>query len=295
MAALAVSQQRASKNNLRGNFIELKRRQGFTVDFVDADIAVSLAGKELDGLGRGLAAASRVAHLLKAETLTRAKYESVEGRIQSNGDVSDCERWQLARTKIERFYREQLSERLIETDDRGRLRARIIRFAALDSYARTKEARERLQIRDIPDKYGIRARFLRDDRIATALLDDLLSMTPVFVEGRFDTEATFSFQDLSFFLSECKRLKPVIENVFELEVTALEKGAVKQLNAFLGLTGQRVLNADKFKASGETFYRYRLDREGLKRMQEIAARRRGQEGWQWINEHYGWTGNLDDE
>jgi hypothetical protein len=37
MAALAVSQQRASKNNLRGNFIDLKRHQGLRVEFIASE------------------------------------------------------------------------------------------------------------------------------------------------------------------------------------------------------------------------------------------------------------------
>lgn len=37
MASLIVSQQQASKNNLKRHFIELKKRQGYTVSEVEKD------------------------------------------------------------------------------------------------------------------------------------------------------------------------------------------------------------------------------------------------------------------
>ena len=37
LASLVVSQQRASKNNLKHHFVELKRRQGYSVSFVACD------------------------------------------------------------------------------------------------------------------------------------------------------------------------------------------------------------------------------------------------------------------
>jgi hypothetical protein len=295
MAALAVSQQRASKNNLRGNFIDLKRRQGFNVEFVTEDAAIASAGKEIDGVGRGLAAAARVSQLLDARTLNRADYDEIEGRIQDNDDVSDPERWRLARSKIELFYRQRLDERLIEADDRGRMRSRVARFEALETHVRTKEARARMGLRDVPEKYGLRTRFLRDERKVIELLYDLLSVSPVFKDGRFDTEKTFSFHDLARFHNECRRLRPVVENLLRFEVTLEERAAVKQFHSVLRLIGLTSSNTGKSKIGGDTVYYYRLDAEELNRVREIAARRQGQRSWDWIYQYYGWTKEDDDE
>jgi hypothetical protein len=295
MAALAVSQQRASKNNLRGNFIDLKRRQGFRVEFVTSDIAVALAGKELDGLGRDLASAARVTQLLQAQTLKRAEYDDIDGRIQDNDEVSDPDRWRFARTKIELFYRRPLDEELIEADDRGRKRSRIVRFEALENYVRTKDARARLGVQDVPEGYGLRTRFLRDERKVSELLYDLLSVTPVFADGVFDTERTFSFRDLAAFHRECRKLKPVIENLLELEVTADGTAVIRPFNAVLRVIGLRAPYTEKSKVAGETVYRYRLDALRLENMREIVDRRKEHPAWAWVYEHYGWTDDSEDE
>jgi hypothetical protein len=127
------------------------------------------------------------------------------------------------------------------------------------------------------------------------LLYDLLDKTPIFDDGHFDIEKSFSLRDLTCFVHECQNLKAVIENALEFEVSTDPKMAVRQLNAILGVIGQRASNVDKFKVAGETVYRYRLDKERLELTEEIAARRRKQQGWPWVHEHYGWIDDSEDE
>jgi hypothetical protein len=273
----------------------LKRRQGFNVEFVSDDVGVGEAGKLVDGLGRELAAEARIVRLLAATTLNRAEYEDIEGRIQSNEDVSDSERWRLARTQIERFYRHPLSQDLVEADDRGRLRARVARFEALEKHARTSDSRAQMPTGNVPEKYGLRTRFLRDERTARGLLYDLLAKTPIYDGCRFDTEKMFSLHDLSGFFHECQKLKPVIENALGLVVSTERKMAVKQLNGILGVVGLRASGANKFKAAGETVYQYCLDKDRLERIQDIAAQRQKHQAWPWIYEHYGWEYNSNED
>jgi hypothetical protein len=236
-----------------------------------------------------------VAHLLQARTLTRADYDDIEGRIQVNDDVSDAERWCLARTQIEKFYRQPLSEDLLAADNRGRLRSRIARFEALENHVKTREARARIPIKDIPDKYGLRTRFLRDERMVSGLLYDLLVTTPIFDEGRFDTEKTISFYDLACFVRECQTLKPVIENALGFEVSTDRKMNVKQLNAVLGVIGQHASKAGKSKIGDDTVYRYRIDTVRLNLVRDIVERRKRQQGWPWIYEYYRWPRDSEDD
>jgi hypothetical protein len=289
MAALAVSQQRASKNNLRGNFIDLKRRQGCTVEFVTDDSGgdIITRGKEADGLGRGLAKSKRVELLLSAKTLTRDEYDDIEGRIQDNDDVSDVERLRLARTQIEKFYHEPVSEALINRDDGGRLRSRVVRFEALRDYASTKEMRSRMGHATSSQTAGLGNRFLRDRRLSGPLLDDLFGASPVYRDGKFDVRKRYSLHDLSGFMKKCRLLKSTIETAFDLEINAYEKVAVKQLRALLGLVGLRAIDDGKCKRGGKTIYLYRIDPESLHLIEEIVARRATGDGWTWLAQHYG--------
>jgi hypothetical protein len=293
MAALAVSQQRASKNNLRGNFIELKKRQGVRIDFVADDSLIGNRGKAIEAVGSNLAKAKRVDNLMAATTLREEDYEDIEGRTQENKDVSEHERWCFARTSIERFYREALTEVLIDSDDRGKLRKQVSRFERFIDYVRHEEVKTRMgDTTDLAsmESFGLKTRFLRDERFVNRLLHGLLRTTPIFVDGSFVLQKEFSLHSLSGFMTECQNRKPVIENVLGLEVATTATLSVKQLNATLKVIGLRAIVSHKTRSAtnGKTVYKYVLSDDSLKQMQEMAERRRRQPGWTWINQHYGW-------
>ena len=287
MAALAVSQQRASKNNFLGNFIELKRRQGHTVTFVERSDDNIKRGLDAEIVGRSIVLAKRVERLLSANTLKRDEHDDIEARIQDNEDVSEGERWQLLRTQIEVFYREPISGALILRDDRGRLRSQVVRFESLRSFAAGKALRSKIPALEAPQSTGLASRFLRHKRATGRLLDGLLEATPVYQEGEFDVYERFSMHDLSRFVARCQSLKPEIETAFDLEVTTQETNAVKQLQAILSLIGLRVIQDGKKKVRGKTIYMYRIDAEILQFVEETASRRAATSGWGWLSEHYG--------
>lgn len=282
MAALAVSQQRASKNNLLNNFVELKRRQGCTVDFVAPSDAISLIGKAAYDRGSDLAESKRVELLLAAKTLTSDEYDEIECRIQSNEDVSETERWRMARTQIEQFYRETLTGELILRDDRGRFRQQITRYEALQRYASTRgTAADQLNL-DSLQAAGLRHRFLRDYRLAGELLDQVLRSTPVYGNCDFDASKPFSWQELTSFMERCNRLKSTIETAFELEVHPDPARAVKQFQSVLGLVGLYAIPDGKRKRKGKTIYQYRIDPDRLRQIEDIVARRAAVGGWSWL-------------
>ncbi|MHC2531792.1 plasmid replication protein, CyRepA1 family [Bradyrhizobium diazoefficiens] len=283
MAALAVSQQRASKNNLLGNFVDLKRLQGAQVNFVAEDESgLAERGKEADLIGRELSLAKRIERLLGAKVLTRDEHDEIEARIQANEEVAEVERWRLGRTQIERFYREHISADLVKADDRGSLRAKVSAFEAVTEYAKTKEARTKMGIKD-EKTLGLGTRFLRDRRLTGRLLDAVLSTSPVYKDGSFDVFRRFSMHDLAMFTKKCGELKPTIETAFELEISRDTEKAVKQLNAFLNLIGLRAIADGKSKKAGKTTYMYRLDSDSLGIVEKIVARRKDVEGWTWIS------------
>jgi len=300
MAALAVSQQRASKNNLRGNFIELKKHQGVRIDFVPEDSVSGTQGKAIEAIGKNLARAARAAHLMGASTLTEEDYDDIQGRTQENEDVSEHERWCFTRTMIERFYREPLTKTLIDADDKGKLRTKVSRFEKFIAYSQTPEMRSRMgEAGDLAalESFGMKTRFLRDERIVSRLLLSLLKSTPIFVDDSFVLNKEFSLHSLSAFMKECRRHKAVIENTLGLEVVKSDRAAVRQLRVILAVIGLDFNLSHKARTvtfkNGTTVYYYELSADSLKRMLGIAERRRQQLGWAWINQHYGFQPAKD--
>ena len=77
MASLIVSQQRASKNNLKRHFIELKKRQGYAVTMIEPDGTLQFEGQKLAKLGKSLSAKKRVGALLGAPPLKKSELEDI--------------------------------------------------------------------------------------------------------------------------------------------------------------------------------------------------------------------------
>jgi Origin of replication binding protein len=304
MASLIVSQQRASKNNLKRHFIQLKRRQGYTVSMIDADETMWLEGRRIARLGKGLSARKRLGALLGAPTLKKSEYEEIEARLADNdAEVSEAERWSLQKTAIERFYREPITRSLIETDNRGRHRRRVAYFEAMmrkmqsarELKQMTGDLRSEVQIAGATS-LGHHLRFVkRKDDVATTICY-LLHKTPLMKEGVL-APTTLTMADLDEFARAMRDNKPIIENVLDLEVRRdVRVKPMTQLNAVLKLVGLSCKPLKKKKANGRMIYPYRLDQASYDRMLRLVEKRRAIDGWRAIYGMHGWdVKELEDE
>jgi hypothetical protein len=300
MAALALSQQRASKNNLRRNFIALKRHQGHQVEFIQDDSSLGAEGKKLEAIGKSLAKVRRTELLLNATTLTRPEHDELQTRIQENEGISERESWCMTRTGIERFYRRPITAEIIELDNKGRLREQISTYEKFILYAQNAENRKRMGLSgDLPvfNPKDLKAKFIRDERNTIKILYELVSRTPVFASGSFMPNSEFSFHNLSEFYKEARRLKTEIETALNIEVRKSIDGATKQLSAFLqviGLDTQMVRKTrNKLVNKGQAIYLYKLSHDHLTQVTEIARARDKMRGWSFLYDLYGWKAEED--
>lgn len=294
MAALILSRERASKNNLRHYFIEHKERQGFVVEVVEKDAHLSGEGEIVDRLGREMSIQKRTEILMAAEPLGYGAFRALEQRIRRNEEVTQAERCARARTKLELFYRARIAPEMITLDAEGRHRERVCLF---EQILRTLESSEwselRQRLSDAPANWGITARLQRDRTKAAELLLQLLGLTPVLNGGRFDPEVLVTSDDLQVFAKEILSLKPVVENLLGIEVRRdVGTKPMTQLNAVLRTTGLCCRNAGKTRAravaGGRAIRHYRLDRDVLERMTALAQLRSRQEAWRTLYEIHNW-------
>lgn len=295
MASLIVSQQRASKNELRRNFIQLKKRQGYTVSMIERDEAIWLEGQGLARLGKHLSATKRVAALLGAASLKKSEYQDIKGRLKENDEVSETEKWSFQRTSIERFYREQITPSLIELDDGGKYRGKVARFEAITrkmQLARnvklmTGDLRSILEIVGATS-LGAQLRFVKQTSDIVTTVCYLLHRTPLMRDGVL-TRTTLTMADLGEFAGAMLAYKPIIENVLDLEVRAdVHVKPMTQLNAILKLVGLSCKPLQKKKAKGRIIYPYRLDQPSYDRMLQLVEKRRTTDGWRALYEMHGW-------
>jgi hypothetical protein len=303
MASLIVSQQRASKNDLKRHFIEMKKRQGYTVSWIEPDAIEWLEGQSLSRLGKGLSATRRIDALLAAASLRKSEYEDISGRLSENDEVSEPEKWSFERTRIEKFYREPITRSLIELDNGDKYRRRVIQFEAV--LAKMKCARDvKLMTGDLRSALEISGaasldphlRFVKRASDVVTTICYLLHRTPLMRDGVL-TPTTLTMGDLGEFTEAMLENKPIIENVLDLEVRAdFRIKPMTQLNAILKLVGLSCKPLQKKKAKGRMIYPYRLDQASYDRMLRLVDKRRATGGWRAIYDLHGWDmKELEDE
>ncbi|EGP09369.1 signal recognition particle GTPase [Bradyrhizobiaceae bacterium SG-6C] len=290
MAALARSQQLASKNNLKRHFIAMKRRHGHIIEFVESDPAIASEGGTLKAMGRLLADAAYRTRLVSAPPLDKEAFEDIEQRILDNDEIDVAERLSFARTRIERFYRQPITDELIDQDDRGQLRERIVRYEGLMRFCR--QAAEGMASLDLDkaEMFGLKTRFLRDERTVAKLLYHLLTDAGIFANGRFLRGCIVTKLTLEPWMKKVAAEKPVIENMLGIEVRKDGGAGVSQLQAILGLIGLKLEQSGKTKAQsvagGKTVYLYRLAGDLLDAIEATVKRRTEIGGWEFLENRF---------
>jgi hypothetical protein len=287
MAALIISQQRASKNALRDHFITHKQWQGFVVEVVEPNDDLKATGRELIDEGRRLGHEKYVQRMLAAPPLRPRDFTRVTEAIEGGQVVADGEWWSHQRTKIELFYRQPITAELVELDGRGRYRARAMLFqdveraaAGLNS-ARAQEPLDR------------RLRFLRERDDPALAIARLMQLTPVMQCSAWNAGVEIDGGQLEAFARFAVDNKAAIENLLGIEVRRdLETKPMSQLKAVLRLIGLDLTNAGTTKIAGRKIYRYRLDDVALQRIKALLAAREKTTGWRYLAELHGWP---DDE
>lgn len=298
MAALARSQQLASKNNLKRNFIAMKRRHGHIMEFVDSDPILSAEGASLKAVGGALADAAYRQRLLTAPVLDKDAFDEIKQRILDNDEVDVSERLSFARTRIERFYRRPISDELITTDDRERTRERVIRYEQLIFLSR-QIAEGRIVQGSKPSFSSLRDRFLPDQRRIAMMVHTLLTEAAIFNDGHFQRDQIVTKLTLQAWMKTVVARKPYIENILGIEARRDTASGISQLQAVLKLIG---LNLDRFGktkaqsvAGGKTVYLYRLSSNAIDRMQSIVARRAEIGGWEFLGSHHGFKNERNEK
>lgn len=291
MATLIRSEERASINRLRDNFLAHKRAHGYALVDVSPDEEMALSGKQLMAIGRTAVAEERSALLMAATPLRRREFErSIEayraGRSQTRNQLASIDR-----TRIERFYRTRITSELVTADDDGRRRPRIMclndvihellrqHHEPTDTFAITK------------DDAFVRSASRRVSAIAL-----LLASTPIVTEGELSTGPEVTNADLGPLVELLMRHKAEFESLLGLEVPRdLRHKPVQMLGRVLKLVGLG------FKVRTETVKRqkiryYRLDKDGWETARTLIALRSSISAWDAMREIHDWTEEdvLDD-
>jgi hypothetical protein len=250
-------------NDIRRNLIEHKRAQGFIIEFVGDDPGKSDQGRALLKIADAVGEQEYRRRLLEAPRLDAVGFQRVTEAVRAGANVSADERLALERTRIEGFYRAAITDELVQRDDRGRARERVVLFEEFTNHlAEPVEALPR------------DARFILEREHRRALLRKLLETTPVVRTGKWDSETVFSSEDLQGFCGSVAEHKKVFETQLGRQVRAdLEQKPAMQLGHLLRLLGLGLARVKTKRVGHRKIYFYRLDPKALAEMRDIAATR----------------------
>ena len=205
MASLIGSEQRASKNSLREHFIQHKERQGVIVKVIEKDAHWSNVGKGLTALGRSLSNEQHRDRLLRASSLPRADYDRVEKALRNGESVTQSVLASFDRTKLELFYRREITSDLIALDDRGRYRDKVELFFWVSDHSMRalSEAFEE-------GKAGVRP--TRTDEACPPSQHSFQPELSLMTSERFDVDVVFSQSELRELARTISRARTALES-----------------------------------------------------------------------------------
>jgi len=266
MASLILSEERASKNDVRGNFIRHKLKQGFQIEHIHKDESLHAQGRGVLAKGKHLSDEKYGQAILSANSPTGTEFKRIREALKAGEWVSDTEMFSYEKASLELFYGEPVTESLIRTDDRGRFRNRVRLFEAVfESPSLTKLNfldRRRLAVTKASK--------------ATAIMM-LLRLTPLMKGGRLDTEVVVQHSDLLGFADALAEQKAVIETHLGLEVRSDHKNkSTQQLGGILQLPAHRLERMASPKHKGQKIYQYRLEPKSVAGMKAIVGARKAQ-------------------
>lgn len=293
MAALIVSQQRASKNRLMRNFLQYRTEQGWSYRFVEHDEILFMSGVNLFKVGKDASEQEWRGAVLNATTMDRIQYLQFKELLESNErGYSDDQWYSYYRTRLEMFYGRVADENLLVLDRKGAWRREIALFEEL-----TKLDDQIFQHEVSLKSHGeakknndLKQRLFRDRHTAVMLIYGLLSTTPIFKDGKFDPTVVFTTDDLKKFVKASVKLKNLVQVQLEANTqNDIHRKAVQHLGKILATVGLGVKKVRQKTVAGKKTYFYALDPDLLQSLEEISMVRSGlaNEGWDFVNHQYG--------
>lgn len=287
MVSLIISQQRASKNNLKSNFIHHKIHQGWEIIDVDPDQESMISGAEFKQLGVKLNNKKYEQKLLNATVFNRYEYLRFQEKTNRLNEKADEDEWiRLFRTNLELFYREPISSELIQLDNQGKFRKQIRLFEKIKlfdgdmtinsnaGFIQTLNEQASINPEGFKEQ-KISFALIKNDHIAVGLLHYLLKLTPIFDGTKFNPSVIFTKDDLTQFAQMSKKLSPI--SLVQLDVNTqndVKAKPTQHLNKLLKLIGLRTMLSGKpTRLMGHKTYLYILIDDDLNRNNELVQLR----------------------
>lgn len=264
--AVVTAAQRASKNRLRHNFIELRKANGWTVEQIATDDEAAKVGRKLSKAARDELQRLDAERMLTARVIDEEEYATLREKERQER-IADQDKPALRRFEIVSFYRQELTPELIAFDDQTRMRDQIrlhelVRGTEDDARRLDIAARDRLH-QDQPAFAQKRAFLLQ-----------ALDSSGLIADGRIAREAIVDASSLRQFADHMIKNKLFVEWAFDMNVRSnIRRNPVGQLQDVLKRIGLRLLKFERDQSGGASKILYQLDQIRLGELESVIERR----------------------
>lgn len=251
--ATILSAQRASKNELKKNFIDLRNHNGWKIVDVVKDDPMATTGGVLSKLGKAAALDQYIAAILAAPKISWEEADKL-GERRKRAKISVEENNAIDRYWIESFYGEDVTEDMLRQDNRGEYRNKVKRLEGI------------VGARSYTGKAGAEISLLSKLIESAGLLS---------ANGKLEVDKLVTAESLTSFAVYCRQAKLSIQRVLEKVIRKdIKEKPTQQLNEFLALCGLKVVVARTVSKGDAKIYEYQLDRESYDMAMKMVDMRR---------------------
>jgi hypothetical protein len=249
LLSTVIATRRQSMNRLRDNFIQHKQKTGWEIEHLEHNELMASKGKVIGQASRVSRTKNIQSRLLAAPDITDAQRLKLEAKKEKNLPMTDDEKTALNKYWIKHFYRQEVTQELLDFDDEGKTREKI---TLLERVINPKNKLVRYQDIDVEKAMVIESKLTPDQLRKPVLMREMLIAAGVFDSATmsFLTDVTYTTESLAQFvkLLKSKKVRDRFAYVFDKEVNAnLEEKPIFQVGALLRMVGlgQKVVKSNK--------------------------------------------------
>lgn len=261
--------QRASKNNLKGNFKKLREDAGWLVKEVANNTDMFQKGKALLSRARAKVEEESAVALSQAQPISQGNYERL-AQLQKVMPIPSDEVLSMRRFEIESFYRQPISEALVALDGQHGFRD-AVRMAEV-FFADPHQLR-RMCKTELMSGVGNEGLLPDESNLALKqqLLRELISATGLAnTDGMIMRDALIQQEGLGGFVTSMLVNKVKLQNLFNLPLRGdLKSRSVTSVQVVLKLIGLNLVEVQTKKIGKKKYRFYGIEPESLSRMQAL--------------------------
>lgn len=264
-----TAMQRASKNDLKKNFQQLREQNGWIAKNIEPNKEDSAIGREKIAEATSIIKKREIQAICDATPITDDEYRQLSD-LSKTHRLAQADEVSMRHYELSSFYRDEVTPSLVAEDDDGALRKKIrlaeVFFGSPDLIQeRHRKLEDNSALASDAMLLPLKQQVLRDVFAAAGVAQ---------TDGTIVTNVVIKQDDLHAFVESVRLYKRKFEELFGVKIRRdLEQKSVQSLGVLLDLIGLELKKTANYKVDGKRINEYQINAESVKFVQDIIQRR----------------------